>query len=116
MNHVFQQMARRNADLEAVAAVDADGAVLAVESTDAALPDVFASFVASASTLNERAIGELGGGELRSYFVDGERGRLVVSRTGEQSFVAALFRHESPLGAAFEDVRWCAAELEREAR
>ncbi|MDD5448279.1 MAG: roadblock/LC7 domain-containing protein [Actinomycetota bacterium] len=111
LNEALAKLLAKDADIEAAAVVGLDGYVMAAELPSSCEEGRIGAISAAILSLGERAIKELGRGELAQVFVEGTNGYVFFLYVGEDAVLTAAVRRGSKLAVVLYDIRNTAKEI-----
>lgn len=114
MQHVIETLRHTSPKVVAAAVVGLDGEIHAV-SADQEMDAVVGPAFTALDTVAQRAVQELGRGQLTRCVLEGSFGWMVVHDVGDGRSLVAVSDEGTRLGLLMEDVRACAEQLAKEA-
>jgi predicted regulator of Ras-like GTPase activity (Roadblock/LC7/MglB family) len=115
MHSLLERVRSRNAALDSLVVVTAEGRPLAHAGADEARLQTIAGLVTALHGLADRAAAELGAGGLESLVVHGHDGFFALASIDQGRYVVASTGERTMTGAVLADLRTVAAGLRAEA-
>ena len=97
--------------VEACAVVSIDGLIMASALSTGVDEDRVSAMSAAMLSLGERISSELGRGDLDQVYIQGEKGRVLLTAVGEEAVLTLLATEEARLGLVLLDMRRAAEDL-----
>jgi len=97
--------------VEACAVVSIDGLIMASALSTGVDEDRVSAMSAAMLSLGERISSELGRGDLDQVYIQGEKGRVLLTAVGEEAVLTLLATEDARLGLVLLDMRRAAEDL-----
>ena len=108
---VLEELNRSSADVEASALISSDGLMIASSLPQGMDEDRVGAMSAALLSLGDRAARELARGTLERVLLQGERGYVIMSSSGQEAVLTVLAKQNAKLGLLFLDIKRAAEAL-----
>lgn len=113
VQQVLEELKGSSADVEASALISTDGLMIASALPQGMDEDRVGAMSAALLSLGDRAARELARGSLDRVLLQGERGYVIMSSSGEEAVLTVLAKHNAKLGLLFLDIKRAAEALSK---
>lgn len=111
IQQILSELQGSSADVEASALISTDGLMIASVLPQSMDEDRVGAMSAAMLSLGSRAASELARGTLERVLLQGEKGYVVMSASGEGAVLTVLAKQNAKLGLLFLDMKRAAQEL-----
>lgn len=111
VQQVLEELKSSSADVEASALISTDGLMIASALPQGMDEDRVGAMSAALLSLGERAAGELARGTLERVLLQGERGYVIMTSSGNEAVLTVLAKQNAKLGLLFLDIKRSAEAL-----
>ena len=111
--HVLEELKGSSADVEASALISTDGLMIASALPQGMDEDRVGAMSAALLSLGDRAARELARGTLERVLLQGERGYVIMSSSGQEAVLTVLAKQNAKLGLLFLDIKRAAEALSK---
>jgi len=111
VQQVLEDLNGSSSDVEASALISTDGLMIASALPSGVDEDRVGAMSAALLSLGERATRELARGTLERVLLQGERGYVIMSASGQEAVLAVMARQNAKLGLLFLDIKRAAESL-----
>ena len=110
---VLEELKGSSADVEASALISTDGLMIASALPQGMDEDRVGAMSAALLSLGDRAVRELARGTLERVLLQGERGYVIMSSSGQEAVLTVLAKQNAKLGLLFLDIKRAAEALSK---
>ncbi|MBP7451962.1 MAG: roadblock/LC7 domain-containing protein [Ottowia sp.] len=110
---VLEELKGSSADVEASALISTDGLMIASALPQGMDEDRVGAMSAALLSLGDRAARELARGTLERVLLQGERGYVIMSSSGQEAVLTVLAKQNAKLGLLFLDIKRAAEALSK---
>lgn len=110
---VLEELKGSSADVEASALISTDGLMIASALPAGMDEDRVGAMSAALLSLGDRAVRELARGTLERVLLQGERGYVIMSSSGQEAVLTVLAKQNAKLGLLFLDIKRAAEALSK---
>lgn len=110
---VLEELKSSSADVEASALISTDGLMIASALPQGMDEDRVGAMSAALLSLGDRAARELARGTLERVLLQGEKGYVIMSSSGNEAVLTVLAKHNAKLGLLFLDIKRAAEALSK---
>ncbi len=110
---VLEELKGSSADVEASALISTDGLMIASALPQGMDEDRVGAMSAALLSLGDRAARELARGTLERVLLQGERGYVIRSSSGQEAVLTVLAKQNAKLGLLFLDIKRAAEALSK---